>query len=89
MQRGARDRVPQVPGPVREDEGARDRVPVLRAPEPAGAVPVPAEAGVGEPRRAHRTAPSRVRGERGASRVEPVRSQSGEDLLEGGERESG
>ncbi|CAI0399847.1 unnamed protein product [Linum tenue] len=89
MQRGPRHRVPQIPGPVREDQGPRHGLPVLRPSEPSGPLRLPAQAGLGQPRRPHRPAPGRVRGERRPARVQPVWGPGRQDLLEGGQGRAG
>jgi hypothetical protein len=73
VQRRARAGVPAVPGPVRQDQGAHGGVPLLRAPEPARAVPLPAAPGVGQPGRAGGPPPRRLRGERRPAGVQPLR----------------
>ncbi|KAJ6839523.1 putative protein G1-like4 [Iris pallida] len=62
-----------LPRPVRQDQGARGHVPLLRPPEPPCPLPLPAAPGVGQPRRAHRPPPRRVRRERGPPRGQPLR----------------
>uniref|UniRef100_A0A804MDL5 Uncharacterized protein n=1 Tax=Zea mays TaxID=4577 RepID=A0A804MDL5_MAIZE len=73
VQRGSRPGVPPLPGPVRQDQGARPGVPLLRPSEPAGAVPLPAPPGLGQPGRPGGPPPRRLRGERGPPGVQPLR----------------
>lgn len=85
VQQQPRARVPPVPRSVREDEGAPPRVHILRAAGAARALHLPLEAGVGQPGRPDRAAPSCLRGERGLSWEQPVRLGGHQDLPEGGQ----
>ena len=89
VQRRARAGVPQVHGSVRQDQGAHAGVPLLRASQPARAVPVPAPPGLGLPRRAHRPPPRRLRGERRHARDEPLRRARRAALPARGARDAG
>ncbi|CAI0546018.1 unnamed protein product, partial [Linum tenue] len=85
VQRGPRAGVPEVPGPVREDQSPHPQLPLLRPPAPSGPMPLPAQAGLGQPRRAHRPPAGSLRGERRAARDQPVRGTRREAVPEGSE----
>lgn len=70
-----RPRFPPVSGSVRKNQGALARLHLFRAARPARPVHLPAPAGVGQPRRAHRPAPGSLRGTRWLAGDEPVRER--------------
>ncbi|CAN0904700.1 hypothetical protein LINGRAHAP2_LOCUS23247 [Linum grandiflorum] len=49
MQRGPRFGVPEVFGPVREDQGTQPQLPFLRAAQPTCPLPLPSPTGMGFP----------------------------------------
>ncbi|KAJ0017152.1 hypothetical protein Pint_11374 [Pistacia integerrima] len=64
MQQRACARIFEISRSIREDQSACSELSLLWALSGTGSLSLPDPAGVGQPRRAYRSAPSRLRGER-------------------------